>query len=640
MSRSAVEIRIGLGSCGVASGGEPVRAALVHEARLAGASGVVKAVGCNGMCHREPLVEVVHADGGATLYGNVTPEVARRIARRHIRPRRPGAWARRRAEALADLVAPDGDRAQLDECRLDRSAGAPAAFLGKQKRIVLENCGQIDPANIDDYIARDGYRALAKCLTATAPEHVIAAMTASGLRGRGGAGFPTGHKWSLARSQPAAAKYVVCNGDEGDPGAFMDRLVLEADPHRVIEGLAIAAYAIGASDGFFYIRTEYPLAVQRIRSAIRQAEARGYLGRRVLGSGFSLHLEVREGAGAFVCGEETALILSLEGQRGMPKLRPPYPVERGFRGQPTVVNNVETLACVPWILRHGPQAFAALGTATSKGTKVFALAGKINHGGLIEVPMGITIREIVEDIGGGIKAGRTFKAVQIGGPSGGCLPARLADTAVDYDALAKTGAIMGSGGLVVLDDRDCMVDMARFFLRFTQAESCGKCTFCRIGTKRMLEILERLCEGTGAPDDLDKLELLTDYVSRGSLCGLGQTAPNPVATTLRHFREEYEAHLYEGRCPAGRCPALIQYHVKDNCIGCTLCAQVCPVGAIEFRPYEKHEIDTDICTRCDMCFRACQDDAIEVKPRRGAQRDAPKVVAADFCRESRSVCLP
>jgi NADH-quinone oxidoreductase subunit F len=615
MSRGAVEIRIGLGSCGVASGAEPVRAALAHEALCAGADGVVKSVGCNGMCHREPMVDVRDADGSATWYGNVTPALARRIVRRHLRPRRPGAWARWKAEALADLVASGAERAQLDACRLDRSAGAPAAYLGKQKRIVLENCGEVDPASIDDYVERDGYRALAACLAAAAPERVIAAITASGLRGRGGAGFPTGHKWSLARAQPATARYVVCNGDEGDPGAFMDRLVLEADPHRVIEGLAIAAYAVGASQGFFYVRTEYPLAVQRIRSAIGQAEARGYLGERVLGSEFSLHVEVREGAGAFVCGEETALILSLEGQRGMPKLRPPYPIERGFRGQPTVVNNVETLACVPWILRHGAQAFAALGTATSKGTKVFALAGKVNHGGLIEVPMGLTIREIVEDIGGGIKAGRAFKAVQIGGPSGGCIPARLADTPVDYDALAKTGAIMGSGGLVVLDDRDCMVEMARFFLRFTQAESCGKCTFCRIGTKRMLEILERLCAGTGAPGDLEKLELLTDFVSRGSLCGLGQTAPNPIATTLRYFREEYEAHLYERRCPAGRCPALIQYHVKDNCIGCTLCAQVCPVGAIESRPYQKHEIDSGLCTCCDMCFRACQDDAIEVIPR-------------------------
>jgi NADH-quinone oxidoreductase subunit F len=397
---------------------------------------------------------------------------------------------------------------------------------------------------------------------------------------------------------------VVCNGDEGDPGAFMDRAVLESDPHRVLEGLAIAAYAIGAAEGYLYIRAEYPLAVRHVRAAIAEARARGYLG--------SLQLEVREGAGAFVCGEETALIQSLEGKRGTPRLRPPYPVERGFRGRPTIINNVETLACVPWIMRHGAATFAAYGTAGSRGTKVFALAGKINRGGLVEVPMGITIREVVEEIGGGIKNGRRFKAVQLGGPSGGCIPARLADTPIDYDALAQTGAIMGSGGLVVLDDRDCMVDIARFFLKFTQAESCGKCTFCRVGTKRMLEILDRLCEGNGRRDDLEKLETLADYVSRGSLCGLGQTAPNPVTTTLRYFREEYEAHLHEKRCPAGRCPALIRYRVTDDCIGCTLCAQACPVGAIAYRPYEKHAVDERLCTRCDMCRQACRDDAIEV----------------------------
>ena len=555
MKRGAGEIRIGLGSCGVASGAEAVRDALVK------AGATVKTVGCNGMCYREPLVEVVAADGRVATYGNVTPEMARGIVRRH-------GWQ-------AEPPAPP------------------------KHRIVLENCGIVDPLNIDDYLARDGYRA-----PTMSPEEVIATISDSGLRGRGGAGFPTGRKWALGRAQAGDVKYVICNGDEGDPGAFMDRLVLESDPHRVLEGLAIAAYAIGATEGYLYIRAEYPLAVRHIRAAIRQAEERGVLG--------GLHLEVREGAGAFVCGEETALIQSLEGKRGMPKLRPPYPVERGFRGRPTVINNVETLACVPWIIRHGASAFAALGTPNSRGTKVFALAGKINRGGLIEVPMGITIREVVEGIGGGIRNGRAFKAVQLGGPSGGCIPARLADTPIDYDALAETGAIMGSGGLVVLDDRDCMVDMARFFLKFTQAESCGKCTFCRIGTKRMLEILERLCEGKGRPDDLEKLETLADYVGRGSLCGLGQTAPNPVRTTLRYFRDEYEAHLRERRCPAGRCSALIRYRVTANCIGCTLCAQACPVGAIAYRPYEKHEVDDQLCTRCDMCRQACQDDAIEV----------------------------
>jgi NADH-quinone oxidoreductase subunit F len=581
MMPTAVEIRIGLGSCGVASGGEPVRTALQQATLRARAPSVVKTVGCNGMCHCEPMVEVVEHGGRVTLYGNVTPDTARHIVRRHLHP----AW-------LPNWVRPDPAPPPVDR----------QSYLGKQKRIVLENCGEIDPLNIDDYLARGGYQALAKSRT-LAPEEVIDAITTAGLRGRGGAGFPTGTKWKLARANPDPVKYVVCNGDEGDPGAFMDRLVLESDPHRVLEGLAIAAHAVGATQAYFYIRAEYPLAVRHTRVAIEQSMERGLLG--------ALRVEVREGAGAFVCGEETALIQSLEGKRGMPKLRPPYPVERGFRGKPTIINNVETLACVPWILRHGAAAFAALGTGTSRGTKVFALAGKINRGGLIEVPMGITIREVVEEIGGGIRHGRQFKAVQLGGPSGGCIPARLADTPIDYDALAQTGAIMGSGGLVVLDERDCMVDIARFFLNFTQAESCGKCTFCRIGTKRMLEILERLCAGQGRRDDLEKLETLADYVSRGSLCGLGQTAPNPVLTTLRYFREEYEAHL-EGRCPAGRCPSLIRYRVMANCIGCTLCAQACPVGAIAFRPYEQHEVDQNLCTRCDMCRQVCQDDAIEV----------------------------
>jgi len=541
---------------------------------------------------------VVEADGRGAVYTHVTPEQVPGLVRRHLRPKNVLTRARWVVAGLAE--GGDGGPGRHE-----------AAETTAAPRIVLENCGRVDPSSLDDALAHGAYEALRACLERFTPEEVVEMISASGLRGRGGAGFPTGRKWSLARAQPPP-KYVICNGDEGDPGAFMDRLVLESDPHRVVEGLAIAAYAMGAEEGLFYIRAEYPQAVRRIRDAIRQAEERGLLGEGVLGSELRLRFEVREGAGAFVCGEETALIASLEGSRGMPRLRPPYPVEKGYRGRPTAINNVETLACVPWIVRHGPEAFAALGTDSSKGTKVFALAGKVRHGGLIEVPMGVSIRTIVEDLGGGVPEGRRLKAVQLGGPSGGCLPASLGDTAVDYEALRDSGAIMGSGGLVVLDDRDCMVDMARFFLRFTCDESCGKCTFCRIGTRRMLEILDRLCAGEGRKEDLHNLEELADRVSRTSLCGLGQTAPNPVLTSLRYFREEFEAHVREKRCPAGRCTALTDYRINDACIGCTMCAQVCPVNAIEYRPHETHAIDLDRCTRCNMCFEACQDAAVEV----------------------------
>jgi NADH-quinone oxidoreductase subunit F len=605
-ARGAVEIRIGVGSCGIASGALEVQAALEEELRELGGGATLKAVGCSGFCHREPLVEVVEGEQ-RVLYGNVSPADARKLVREHVRPTglAPGLRA-----AIGDAHARLTDDGAWEPISAHVVEASP--YITKQVRIVLENCGEVDPLSLDDYRARDGFRALEACLSRS-PEQVVEEIRTSGLRGRGGAGFPTGVKWDLTRKTAGDIKYVICNGDEGDPGAFMDRAVLEADPFRVIEGLTIAAYAIGAREGFFYVRHEYPVAVRHVRAAIEAATAAGLLGERILGSTFSLTLQVREGAGAFVCGEETALIQSLEGLRGMPRPRPPYPAQSGYRGQPTLINNVETLACVPWIIRKGAGAFAALGTERSKGTKVFSLAGKIVRGGLIEVPMGITVREIVEEVGGGIKGGRAFKAVLAGGPSGGCIPASLADTRVDYEELSSTGAIMGSGGLVVLDDRDCAVDIARYFLHFTQAESCGKCTFCRVGTRRMLEILERICAGKGRSGDIETLEGLAEGVKRGSLCGLGQTAPNPVQTTIRYFREEYEAHIRERRCPAGSCKALVHYRVlPDACTGCTLCAQACPVAAIERRPYQPHEVLDDRCTRCGMCVTACPEHAIEV----------------------------
>ena len=604
--RSGVEVRVGFGSCGIASGAPAVMAAMQEAARSMGGGVAVKPVGCSGLCHSEPLIEVIDRNR-STLYGNVSPRDVRRVLRRHVAPRGLVRRAREGIREARERLLKDDAWVPAREREVDA-----APYIRKQVRVVLENCGKIDPLSFDEYRGRDGWQALELCLTRLPPEDVIEKIRASGLRGRGGAGFPTGVKWEIARRGADPVKYVICNGDEGDPGAFMDRAVLESDPFRVIEGLAIAAYAIGAAEGFIYVRREYPIASEHMREAIRQAESHGLLGDHILGSPFSFKLRVREGAGAFVCGEETALIQSMEGKRGMPRLRPPYPAQSGLWGKPTLINNVETLACVPWILRKGPEAFAALGTDKSKGTKVFSLVGKINRGGLIEVPMGITIREIVEEIGGGIKGGRKFKAVLAGGPSGGCIPASLADTRIDYEDLASTGSIMGSGGLVVLDDRDCAVEIARYFLHFTQNESCGKCTFCRIGTKRMLEILERICKGKGREGDLRDLEDLGRHVRKGSLCGLGQTAPNPVLTTLRYFREEYEAHIHEKRCPAAQCKTLIHYRVLDCCTGCTLCSQACPAGAIEARPYERHVVMDDRCTKCGMCVTACPENAIEV----------------------------
>jgi NADH-quinone oxidoreductase subunit F len=605
------EIRIGLGSCCIARGSGGVQEALQEAVDEAGARAVVKRVGCVGMCHQTPLVEVIPPDGPSALYAQVPAQDAKGIVLRHFRPRGIAGRLRRSLSRTLDVLLSDEAWEPVTRRTIAPADPPVEAFLGRQRRLATEHCGRIDPIDLDEYLAYDGFQALERALKERPPEAIIEEIRASGLRGRGGAGYLTGRKWAQVRAARESVKYLVCNGDEGDPGAFMDRMILESYPYRVIEGMAVAAWAIGAEEGVFYIRAEYPLAVRRVREAIRRCEERGLLGDDVLGTGRRLRLRIMEGAGAFVCGEETALLESIMGRRGMPRLRPPYPAEQGLWGKPTLVNNVETYAQVPWILRNGAAAFAALGTEHSKGTKVFALAGKVARGGLIEVPMGVTIRQIVEEIGGGIAGGKRFKAVQVGGPSGGCVPERLADTPVDYEALTGIGAIMGSGGLVVLDEDDCMVDIARYFLEFTQDQSCGRCTPCRIGTRRMLDILNRLTAGQGAKGDLEELESLALFIKKASLCGLGKTAPNPVLSTLRYFREEYEAHLAK-RCPAGRCRALIAYSITDDCIGCTICAQHCPSDAIPMTPYEKHVIDPAKCVRCGTCKQVCPSKAVVV----------------------------
>lgn len=613
----AGEIRVGLGSCCIAGGSDKVRIALEEVLESVEAPVRVKRVSCVGMCHQTPLLEVHLPGRPPYLYAKVQAEDVPEIVTRHFAPRGRGVRMRLTVNKWLDRLYSDDHRNVIQRHSIDVRDKPVAAFLDKQQRLATEYCGAIDPTDLDEYIRLNGFQALKQCLAgstedAQEPGPIIGAIHASGLRGRGGAGFPTGQKWEVVRNAPGETKYVICNGDEGDPGAFMDRMILESYPFRVIEGMIIASLAVGAHEGLLYIRAEYPLAVARVEEALRICEEAGYLGENVRGSGHAFRLRVTHGAGAFVCGEESALLAAVEGRRGTPNFRPPYPAQKGLHGCPTLVNNTETFALVPWILRHGAEAFATLGTAQSKGTKVFSLAGKINRGGLIEVPMGTTIREIVEDIGGGVQGGKEFKAVQVGGPSGGCIPAALADTPIDYEALADAGAMMGSGGLVVLDETDCMVEMARYFLSFTQWESCGKCPPCRVGTKRMLEILERLCDGKGETGDLTELETLAHVVKNNSLCGLGKTAPNPVLTSLRYFRDEFEAHV-EGRCPAGKCKSLITYSITEDCIGCTKCALNCPVGAIAFKPYEQHQIDTEKCTRCNGCYEICPVDAVKVE---------------------------
>jgi len=606
------EIRIGLGSCCVAQGSGKVRDAIGRVLTASGAPANVKRVGCVGMCHQTPLVEIVPRDGAADLYACVQPEDVESIVLKHFKPRSLVRRLSYTANRWLDRLLTDEDEEPTVHRAINPREAPVCTFLGPQKNLATEYCGQIDPTDLDEYLRHDGFAAVRRAIEFESPEAIIDEIQQSGLRGRGGAGFPTGVKWQRARESAGDLKYIICNGDEGDPGAFMDRMLLESFPYRIIEGMIIGAMAIGAHEGYFYIRAEYPLAVERVREAIEKCHERGFLGDSVMGSGYRLELKIKEGAGAFVCGEETALLASMQGRRGMPSLRPPYPAEKGLWDKPTLINNVETYALVSWIVRNGAQLFAAYGTEKSKGTKVFALAGKVARGGLIEVPMGITVRRVIEEVGGGVAGNKKFKAVQVGGPSGGCVPAELADTTIDYEALAEVGAIMGSGGLVVLDETDCMVDIARYFLRFTQDQSCGKCTFCRVGTRRMLDILDRICEGNGRRGDLELLEQLSKDVTAGSLCGLGTTAPNPVLSTLRYFRDEYESHL-QGRCPAGKCTNLIAYKINDKCIGCTLCAQNCPVDAIPMTPYQRHTIDMDICTRCDTCRQVCPEEAVYVE---------------------------
>ncbi len=604
------EIRIGLGSCCVASGSSDVKVAL-EQALAANKSQVeVKQVGCVGICNQVPLLEIHKPNETPYFYTKIEAREVNDIIRKHFKSK--NLWRRTvtNLNAFVNDHVINGIPRFTQQYVADQQDTPVAAFLAGQINLATEHRGMISPVDINEYLSLGGFEALKTCLKQT-PEEIVDIIKQSGLRGRGGGGFSTGTKWALVQQEISGQKYVICNGDEGDPGAFMDRMLLESYPFRVIEGMIIAAYALGANRGILYIRAEYPLAVKRIKQALQLCEQSNLLGSKILHTDFSFELSVFEGAGAFICGEETALIASVEGNRGIPRLRPPYPSEQGLWGKPTLINNTETFSLISWIIRHGAPAFASIGSGDSKGTKVFALAGKINRGGLIEVPMGITIRQIVEQIGGGVPNGKLFKAVQIGGPSGGCIPASLADTPIDFESLSSVGAMMGSGGLVVLDEDDCMVDMARYFLSFTQDQSCGQCTFCRIGTRRMLEILDKICTGDGKPEDLLTLEKLAYSTQKGSLCGLGRTAPNPVLSTLTYFRQEYLDHI-QGKCRSGKCKALVHYQITDDCIGCTKCAVDCPTDAIAFQPYQVHVVDQEKCIQCDICRRICPVNAVVI----------------------------
>ena len=583
-----MRVVVGQGSCGIAAGAGKVYNALA-SLRANPSDFSLETTGCIGMCFLEPIVDLYEGE-----------DLKARLV--HV--------AEGDAEKIVNAVLQNN----LDELKPMMISDDDASFLSQQTRIALRNCGIIDPTDINSYKAKDGYKALEKVLKTMTPEEVIEEIKVSGLAGRGGAGFPTWFKWNAARGSEGDEKYLICNADEGDPGAFMDRAVIESDPHNLIEGMLIAAYAIGASEAIVYVRAEYPLAIIRLENAIAQAKAEGIIGDDIMGSGFSCKFRYMAGAGAFVCGEETALIESLEGKRGMPRLKPPFPAAAGYKMKPSNINNVETFANVAWIINNGGEAFAAMGTEGSKGTKVFALTGKVKRGGLVEIPMGATLRHVIFDIGGGIREDKRIKAVQMGGPSGGCIPERLLDTVIDYKALSATGAIMGSGGMVVMDESTCMVGMAKFFLDFTSKESCGKCVHCRIGTRRMLEILTRIVEGNGKEGDIELLEELCNAIKDGALCGLGQTAPNPVLTTIRYFRDEYEAHINDKKCPAGECMDLLHYRIDpEKCKGCTMCARNCPVKAISGETKKPHVIDESKCIKCGHCMTLCKFDAISVE---------------------------